>query len=359
MSKVVIAGATGGVGFSAVEHFASLPDWEVVGLSRRPTNEIPGAKLVALDLSDADACREFADEHSDATHVVYAALYEKDDLVAGWSAPDQMQTNLDMLRNLLDPMIAQGNLQHVSVLQGTKAYGIHLEPVPVPARERWPRHQHDNFYWLQEDYLREKQKNADWHFTIWRPQAVFSRGIGANMNPLSTLGAYGAVLKAAGEPLHFPGIRPMCVNEATDAELLARAFAWATTAVTARNETFNITNGDVMVWQNVWPVVAESLGMEPAPARPYSFATDLAARGREWAAIVDEYDLLSPRDLKAFIGNSDQFLDFTMRTEGAIPPAQMSTIKLRQAGFGECIDTEDMLRKWFKRYQDERLLPPV
>ncbi|NOT56148.1 MAG: NAD-dependent epimerase, partial [Deltaproteobacteria bacterium] len=42
------------------------------------------------------------------------------------------------------------------------------------------------------------------------------------------------------------------------------------------------------------------------------------------------------------------------------PPAMLvSTIKARQAGFHECMDTEDMFRKWFKRFQELRLLPPV
>ncbi len=39
------------------------------------------------------------------------------------------------------------------------------------------------------------------------------------------------------------------------------------------------------------------------------------------------------------------------------PPVVVSTIKARQHGFSECIDTEDMLRKWFARYQDAALLP--
>ena len=34
--KVLIAGASGAVGSAALTHFASLPEWEVVGLSRRP-----------------------------------------------------------------------------------------------------------------------------------------------------------------------------------------------------------------------------------------------------------------------------------------------------------------------------------
>jgi hypothetical protein len=42
----------------------------------------------------------------------------------------------------------------------------------------------------------------------------------------------------------------------------------------------------------------------------------------------------------------------------APPPILVSTIKLSKAGFSGCIDTEAMLRKWFNRFQDLRLLPP-
>jgi hypothetical protein len=37
----------------------------------------------------------------------------------------------------------------------------------------------------------------------------------------------------------------------------------------------------------------------------------------------------------------------------------VSTIKLRQAGFSDCMDTEDCFRKWIKRFQDLKWLPPV
>ena len=41
------------------------------------------------------------------------------------------------------------------------------------------------------------------------------------------------------------------------------------------------------------------------------------------------------------------------------PPMLVSTIKLRQAGFADCMDTEDCFRKWIKRFQDLKWLPPV
>jgi hypothetical protein len=41
----------------------------------------------------------------------------------------------------------------------------------------------------------------------------------------------------------------------------------------------------------------------------------------------------------------------------APPPVIVSTIKLRQAGFADCIDTEQMFRDWIAILQKQRVLP--
>ena len=41
------------------------------------------------------------------------------------------------------------------------------------------------------------------------------------------------------------------------------------------------------------------------------------------------------------------------------PPAIVSTIKLRQAGFADCIETEDMFRHWFRTLAGKRILPAI
>ena len=161
--KVLVVGASGLVGFAAIRAFMAAPGWEVVGVSRRRPLGLDEATLVSVDLTDPARCAEVFGAMHDVTHLVYAALYEKEDLVAGWRDPEQMRINDAMLRNLFEPLRAAARgLRHVTLLQGTKAYGAHVEPVPVPARERWPRHPHDNFYWLQEDYLRGCREQADW-----------------------------------------------------------------------------------------------------------------------------------------------------------------------------------------------------
>lgn len=358
--RILVAGASGLVGSAAIRHFRSLPGWEVVGVSRRPPPGLEGATLLPVDLSDRARCAEVFGAMRDVTHVVYAALYEKEDLVAGWRDPEQMRVNDAMLRNLMDPLLAVApGLTHVTLLQGTKAYGAHIEPVPVPARERWPRHPHDNFYWLQEDYLRERQAGQGWAFTILRPQVIFGEALGGAMNPIPAIGVYAALLREEGRPLAFPGGAARIV-QAVDADLLARACAWAATAPAARNETFNINNGEAFAWPSVWPAIADAFGMPVGEPAPISLAQAMPREQARWSAIHRRYRLRSPESLRDFVGLSFQYVDrnFGYGNTQVPPPTLVSTVKIRQAGFHDCVDTEAMFMRLIRRYQELGWLPP-
>jgi nucleoside-diphosphate-sugar epimerase len=359
MNKVLIAGASGLVGLAAVRHFAELDNWQVVAISRRLPSAIKGVTFVSVDLQDPQRCREVFGQMTDVTHLIYAALFEKPALIQGWSDRDQMETNLAMLKNLLEPLRTAANLRHVSLLQGTKAYGVHLGPMRIPARERDQRHPHANFYWLQEDYLRAKQADNSWKWTIFRPQLVVGEAIGGNLNIIPAIGVFAALRKEAGLPLSFPG-GPQFIFEAVDASLLAHSFEWAATTPGCANEIFNITNGDVFVWHEVWQTIANALGMEVGQPEPVCLKHEMPKKAAEWASIVRKYGLRSPADISAFVGDSFEFADFCLAYGADRPPcpAIVSTIKARQAGFQECMDTEDMFRKWFRHFQEEHLLPP-
>jgi nucleoside-diphosphate-sugar epimerase len=343
-----------------MKHFAQRGDCEVTALSRRRPFETYGARFRSLDLTDARACAESAGSLADVTRVVYAALYEKPGLIAGWLDAEQIDTNQQMLQNLFEPLEAAARgLRHVSLLQGTKAYGVHVRPLAVPAREdRSERRDVANFYWEQEDYLRAKQKGSSWHWSILRPQLIFGLSIGAAMNLIPAIGVYAALRKERGEPLAYPG-GAAPILEAVDADLLARAMDWCGTSPHARNEIFNVTNGDVFVWQNVWPAIADALGMEPGGDEPERLGESMPARSSEWDAIRERYGLRSP-GTGEFVGESFHYADFCMAfgADGSMPAALVSTIKLRQAGFTEVMDTELMFRKWFALFQKLKLLPP-
>ena len=178
--RVLIAGATGLVGYAALKHFGSQKDCEVTAVSRRQPDETFGARWHPLDLTDAAACSSLASELGGITHLVYAALYERPGLVAGWQEEEQIRTNDLMLRNLLGPIERSPSLRHVALLQGTKAYGVHVRPLAVPAREnRSEMHEQPNFYWNQERYLREAQTGKAWSWSILRPVLIVGCSVAA------------------------------------------------------------------------------------------------------------------------------------------------------------------------------------
>jgi nucleoside-diphosphate-sugar epimerase len=356
---VLIAGASGLVGYAALQHFETLPDFQVTAVSRRPPLAKSRTRFVSVDLTDEKACAALFGQMSDVTHVVYAALFEKPGLVPGWFEADQIATNDKMLRNLVEPLTkAAHGLKHISVVHGAKAYGGHVRPLKVPGREDRDEHyDHPNFYWPQQAYIKEKQKGQDWAWTIFRPELIVGGAIGCAMNLIPVIGAYAALLRERGEPLAFPG-GPPYVWEATDADLLARAFAWAGEAQSARNQAFNVTNGDVLVWQNIWPAIADALGMEFAEPKPRSMATMMSESGAAWDAIRAKYKLAAP-GLMEFLGESHHYADFCFGygARNAIPAHLLSNIKIRKAGFSDCVDSEAMFRHWIKVFQDARLLP--
>lgn len=360
VGRVLVAGSSGVVGQAAVEAFVAA-GWDVIAVSRRAPDLAPSSRWrhLALDLLDAEACRTVAQDMSGVTHVVYAALYEKPGLVAGWRDDDQMATNLAMLRNLLGRLRDNASLAHISLLQGTKAYGVHLKPFAVPARESWPRHPHANFYWLQEDFVRSELVPRNTDFTIFRPQIVFGDAIGAAMNVLPVLTTYAAICRHEGRSFSYPG-GPDYLLEAADARLIGRALVWAASAPTARNEIFNITNGDVFCWRNVWPAIAAALGLQQGADVPLKLAEWLPVKAAVWDTVVKRFGLRSVA-LADLLGQSHIYADFVMAAGATREPRPVlvSTIKLRQAGFGDCIDTEQMFRELIAAMIEKRLAPAV
>lgn len=357
-STVLIAGASGLVGVACVDRF--LDDgWEVIAVSRRQPEVFSDKPFEhrPIDLRDADATREALQDLSRVTHVVYTAVYEKPGLVQGWTERDQMDTNLAMLRNLIDPLTEIADLKHVTILQGTKAYGIHLHPMPVPARERYPRDDHANFYWLQEDYIKGKSAAHDFAFTIMRPQLVVGPSYGMVMSLPPVIGAYAAICKEEGRAFAFPG-GPPYVWEAVDSRLVANAISWAAQAPDAAGQHFNLTNGEVFGWRDLWSSMADVLGVDTGPDEPLSMSEFLPSKAAVWDKIVAKHGLRQI-SLEQLLGESHFYADFCFAygADEPPPPAFVSTVKIKQAGFTEVRDTADTFVHSLKVLQDRRVLP--
>jgi hypothetical protein len=68
---------------------------------------------------------------------------------------------------------------------------------------------------------------------------------------------------------------------------------------------------------------------------------------------------LRPIPMARLVGESHHYADFVFAF-GAGEAAQaflVSTTKLRQAGFGDCVDTEVMFKTWLKRLADRGVIP--
>jgi len=358
MNRILIAGATGIAGTAAVHHFASLPGWEVVALSRRPLMGAPNIRHVPIDLLNAGRCSDALQDVVGITHLAYMALHEQDDLLAGWRAQTQMDANLAMLRNLLDSLRPSlSTLRHISILQGSKAYGSHLHPVPVPAKERWPRGKHEIFYWQQEDLLRQRQQSEGWNFSILRPMMILGESIGSPMSVIAALGVYASVMRRLGEPLRFPGGGRYVIS-CTDSRLIAQAIEFVGTTAHAAGETYNVVNGDVIIWHDLWPSLAKHFNMPMGEPRPRRLADEMPKLASVWDEIVADHVLL-PKTMEELVGGAWQFADYNFAYGQESPPERiiMSPIKLRQAGFTPCFDTEDSIIYWLTRMQEARILP--
>ena len=271
-------------------------------------------------------------------------------LIDGWRDQQQIDTNDRMLRNLmaaLEP--AAPALRHVALLQGTKAYGSHVRPLTVPAREgRSEMYEQPNFYWAQENFLRELQKGKA--LALQHPASGPDRRPRHGRRDGSDPAARRLCRDAAraGPRPRLSRRRAAGVAGGRRRSAGARHRLVAAKSDAARNEAFNVTNGDVFTWENVWPAVADALGMKPGKAVPLSLAQEYpemdravgraAAQARSRLAALEE-----------FVGLSFQYADYSMRygqTQPG-PPSIVSTVKINQAGFTEMMDTEAMFRKWF------------
>ena len=360
---VLIAGASGVIGAGAVEHFAALPGWLVTGLSRRAPvlREGTAFQHAAVDLDDAAACAAAVETLPPVTHLVYAAVAEAPGLVGGWYDAALIARNGKMFANLLDPLAAAGGLRHVSLLQGTKAYGGHHHAVPLPCREDSARDEHANFYWLHEDHARRRAEEAGFEFTIFRPQVLLGGASGVAMNPVAALGAYMALTAELGLPLALPG-KGEAMWEMVDTSLLAEALAWAAVSPAAAGQAFNITNGDVLVLAHDWPRLAATLGRETGGESPLGLAGFFAEASvqQAWGRLAARHGLREA-SLGALLGESHHYMDLLLGPRQATRPLPMllSTIKLRQAGFGACRDSLQSLLHWLDRMVALKLLPPL
>ena len=196
----LVVGAHGVIGSTLLQHLASLPDWDVIGASRRGGTDTAGVRHVAVDLLDEGQTAQRLAPFSEVTHIFYAAFQDR----PTWA--ELVAPNLAMLVNTVEAVdaVAPG-LEHVSLMQGYKVYGAHLGPFETPAREDDPGHLPPEFNLDQQAYLLQRRQGSRWSWSALRPSVVCGTALGNPMNLVMVLAVYAAMCRELGVPFRFPG----------------------------------------------------------------------------------------------------------------------------------------------------------
>jgi nucleoside-diphosphate-sugar epimerase len=287
----LIAGATGAIGGALASHLATLPDWRVLGVCRKPPlGPIKGIEYIHTDLMNAAACRRplpgtrisRTSSSADARRMMIGAAKASRTTSPFWATSSTPQQQL------------RRHLAHVNLVQGGKYYGVHVGPFPNPAREDDARTVTPNFYYDQEDLLRSRSKDQQWGWSAARPNTLLHFSPGNPRNLVSTLGAYAALCREIGIPLDFPASEGSYTSlvQVTTTTLLSRGMAWMATHEPARNNAFNLTNGDVFRWSRLWPQLADAFGIRCGTQRPVVLAEVMPEWEAAWHRVVKRYGLI-------------------------------------------------------------------
>jgi nucleoside-diphosphate-sugar epimerase len=344
----LVVGAQGVIGRTLVEHLATLGDWEVIGLSRRGGEASGSVRHIAVDLLDPADFPSKLSSLTEVTHIFYAAFQDR----PTWA--ELVPPNLGMLVNVVESVepIAP-NLQHISLMQGYKVYGAHLGPFKTPARETDAGHMPPEFNVDQQNFLEEQQKGKAWSWSAIRPSVVCGFGLGNPMNLIMAIAIYASISKELGLPLRFPG-KPGAYDkllEMTDAGLLARATVWAATTERCANQAFNINNGDLFRWNEMWPKIARYFELDEAPPLPMSLETMMADKEPLWNAMVEKYGLAPTpyKDVSSWrFGDAVFSWDYDFLADGS---------KARRFGFPEFVETEAMFTEIFDDFRRRNIIP--
>lgn len=363
-------------------------------------------QYIQLDLLDRERTLATLSALEDVTHLFYMTWATAD---GSFKEEDNIRVNGAMYQNTLDAVVrdaaggggtgggSPGRLQHIVLQTGGKYYtgpfelamaaadaaataagtttnkssdddddgdtGGGLQLPEVPFRESEPRRAVPNFYYTQADITAAAvRRSAD--AVTWsehRPSFILGAAPRSAMNLAATLGAYAALCADAREPLVFPGTPFAWRHElwdASDARLVAEQELWAALDPRAKNQAFNVTNGDVCTWRRLWRALAERYGLEVPQYRPEEharlrFQDLMRGRGPAWARIAADRGL-APAASRLEDVAQWWFADFATH---ATAQGVMSVSKSRAFGFLGWRDTEESFVACWDELKRNKILP--
>jgi nucleoside-diphosphate-sugar epimerase len=341
------------VGRNLAEELIAEGGWEVYGMARRP-GERAGVTGIAVDLQDAEAVKA-ALKDVRPTHVFVSVWLRQP------TEAENIRVNAGMVKNVLDAVSAAGTVEHVALVTGLKhylgpfeSYGKGKMPA-TPFRETQGRLEVENFYYAQEDEVFAAAARDGYGWSVHRPHTIIGYAVGNAMNMGTTLAVYASVCKELGKPMVFPGssVQWNSLTDMTDAKVLAKQLVWASVSKAARNEAFNVVNGDVFRWSWMWKEIAGWFGVEAEELQGEGVPLEqqLADAGPVWEAMAAKYGLVES-DVKVLASAWHTDADLGRPLEVV---TDMS--KSRRLGFLVFAATDESFFALFERLRADRVIP--
>ena len=355
MQRTALVVGITGIGGNHVARELLAKGWNVVGLSRRAPKDLPEVRHVAADLLDPAALAAALADIA-PTHVFITTWMRQE------SEAENIRVNAALVRNLLDALSPKKSVRHVALVTGLKHYLGPFEAYAksgtlpdTPLRESQPRLPLENFYYAQEDEVYAAAKRDRFTWSVHRPHTIIGQAVGNAMNLGTTLAVYATICKETGRPFQFPGSEAQWkgLSDVTDARMLARQLVWAADTDAAKNEAFNIVNGDVFRWSWLWPKLAAYFGVEAAGFNGHiqPLEAAMAQDAPLWREIATRHGLAEPElDRMASAWHTD--LDLGRPLEVMTDMANS-----RRLGFAAWQATDASFFELFDRLRAERLIP--
>ena len=351
-ASALVVGVSGIVGNALARHLVGQ-GWQVSGLARRPPTT-SRVRPIAADLLDPEALRAALDQLH-PSHVFITTWMRQS------SEAENIRVNAAMVRNLLDAVTPAGSVQHVALVTGLKhylgpfeSYGKGVLPA-TPFRETQPRLDVENFYYNQEDEVFAAASRHGFGWSVHRPHTIIGYALGNAMNMGVTLATYATICRETGRPFLFPGsaVQWNGLTDMTDARLLARHLEWAATTPAARDQAFNVVNGDVFRWSWMWERIAKWFGLEaaPFPGEGTPLEHQLADAAPIWAEIAHKHRL-AEADLGRLASAWHTDADLGRPIEAV---TDMS--KSRKLGFLDYQATDESFYDLFSKLRELKIIP--
>ncbi|TKB96775.1 SDR family oxidoreductase [Pedobacter cryophilus] len=350
----LVVGSTGMAGSNLANKLIEN-GWEVYGLSRSSKNNNVAIKPITADLLNpsqlANALKDIL-----PTHVFFTTWMRND------TEDENIRINSALVRNLLNVLSPKKSVKHVALVTGLKHYLGPFESYAkegvlpeTPLREEQPRLDLKNFYYAQEDEVYAAAKRDGFTWSVHRPHTLIGYAVGNLMNLGTTLAVYASICKEEKLPFIWPGSEAQWngLSDVTDAKILAEQLIWAAETPSAKNQAYNIANGDIFRWKWLWQKIADFFDLEvdgfDGSIRPLE--QRLAQKKEIWQKMAVQYNLIEA-DLNRISSAWHTDLDLGRPIE-----VMTDMSNSRKLGFVEYTNTKDSFFELFTQLQKDKLIP--